>query len=159
MNSFISDDIRKYIDLRISAAKLNIASRLSVICRNIISIIVILFLIIIILAFGGLVLMHYLDDSLGEPWGALVTIGVFVLLLILAVRMRDQMFKRMVNRAFTNAMQVKSDDIDKDIKQLESDIDKAESHLDAKYNNIVFGISMGAAIVSKIVDILKSGKK
>lgn len=156
MNSSITDEIKKYIDLRISAVKLQIASRLSNICGSLVSVLVILFLVIVIIAFVGIVLMQYLNGLLGEPWGALIVLGIFVVLLVIAIMMRKTFMKRIMDNIFLNALNVDSEDLDADLTSVDSDIKASEAHFAEQCNSVVNGIAVGAAIVGKIVDALKS---
>lgn len=156
MNSSITDEIKNYIDLRISAVKLQIASKLSSACGNIISLLVILFLVIVILALVGIVLMQYLDDLLGEPWGALIVLGMFVVLLVIAILMRKTFLKKVMDNIFSNALNVGSENLDADMASIDAAIKASESQFAEQCSSVVNGIAVGASIVEKIVEALKS---
>lgn len=96
----LTEEVRRYADLRIDEAKLKATRGLSTALGQTLAYLLIISVAILALGLLGYALLQWLNALLGAPWGTLIVAGVFLLILVVLLANRQRLFRDAFVRFF-----------------------------------------------------------
>ena len=90
----LADDGRQYLDREFKLMKFNLASRLGQLVGLLILAVVVTMLCMLMLVFAGICVAGWLSTYMASYWAYLIVIGVYVLLVVLLIALRNVLLIR-----------------------------------------------------------------
>jgi len=98
-------DVRKYIDNRVSVAKLNVAEKVSQVLSGIIAIVVVAVMFVFFLVFAGVALACAIASWTGEYyWGFLIVSGMYLLIALFISMAKERIIRLPILNALLNQL-------------------------------------------------------
>lgn len=96
----MTDDLKKYTDLKIDEIKLKAVRGFSDFFSRLSTCFVILIVGVMFLGLLSYALLRWLDTLIGEPWGTLCVAGLLLILLVILIACRKSLFRDRYVRLF-----------------------------------------------------------
>lgn len=95
------DRIKNLLLLKLEYTKLTLAEKLTVLMSMAALFMVGLFILVIVIFFLSVALSQWLGSELGTAWGSLIVAGIYVVLLLVLVALRRQIFLNPIAKFIT----------------------------------------------------------
>lgn len=118
-------ETRDYVDLRLKEGKLKLSKVVCKALSMVLSMLLIVGVFVIVLGLGAYALLHWLNTAVGAPWGTLIVLGFFLIVLVVLWFFRKKLFHNLFVRMF----------VDDDSIRNSNDLDKAIMLVDTKVEN------------------------
>ena len=137
---------KEYIDLRLSNARLRGVKGVSGVLSLFLTAIFFTGVLVIVLALATCVLAQWLNRLLGVPWGTLIVLGFFIILLVILWIFRRKLFRNFFIRVLAGDEGIHSQkDLDEELARNKSDIDAMESEAVSEYYAFKSTVSQAGA--------------
>ena len=137
-------ETREYVDLRLNQAKLK-ASK--VLCRSlsmVLSMFLVVGVLLIVLGLVAYALLYWLNSAVGAPWGTLIVLCFFLIVLAVLWIFRKKLFSNMFVKFFTDDDSIRtSEDLDRAICLVDSRVE--DHHRESKESLSGFKTAFSAA--------------
>ena len=127
--------VKEYIDLRLSEFKLKGTRGASQVLSLLLSLFLVIIVIAIVLNLLAYMLVRWLDGVLGFPWGALIVLGAFLVLLAVLWFCRKRVFKNVFIRSLADNPSITTEnDLDIELGRVKSGIMAYEDNVKQEVN-------------------------
>lgn len=96
----LSDATQQYIDMRVDSAKLHIVEKLSIMCNEVLSYVVVSLLVVMALFFMLIAAVAFLAPIIGFVYSVLSVAGLLVIIAIVLFFMRKKLFLNVMVKCF-----------------------------------------------------------
>lgn len=158
--------VKEYIDLRLSDFKLKGTRGVSKVLSLLLSMFLVVIVMAIVLNLLAYLLVRWLDGLLGFPWGALIVIGVFIVILSVLWLCRKKLFKNVFIRSIIDDPSISTEkDLDAELGRVNAGISQFEENTRQEVNSFIEtkkAVGLGFKVAGIIFNFLRSraaGKK
>ncbi len=106
----IARDAKRYADIRTDQFKLHATRGLATALGQVLSYLLIFVVLSIVLGLFAFLQLQWLNHLVGSPWGTMIVLGFFLLVLAILIVLRKKLFHNLFVRLFINVFYGSDDD-------------------------------------------------
>lgn len=152
--------VKEYIDLRLSEFKLKGTRGASQVLSLLLSMFLVIIVLAVVLNLFAYLMVRWLDGALGFPWGALIVIGFFLVVLGVLWYFRKKIFKNVFIRSIIEDPCINTEnDLDVELGRVKSGIMQYEENTRQEVNAFMEtrkAVGVGFKVAGIILKYLRS---
>ena len=152
--------VKEYVDLRLSEFKLKGTRGASKVLSLLLSMFLVIIVIAIVLNLLAYMLVRWLDGVLGFPWGVLIVLGVFLVLLAVLWFFRKGIFKNVFIRSLAGNPSISTEnDLDMELGRVKSGIMEYEENVRQEANAFMEtrkAVGVGFRLAGLLLNFIRS---
>ncbi len=98
----LARDARRYADIRVDQFKLHATRGLATALGQVLSYLLIFAVLSIVLGLFAFLQLQWLNQLVGSPWGTVIVLGFFLVVLAILIAMRKKLFHNLFVKLFIN---------------------------------------------------------
>jgi uncharacterized membrane-anchored protein len=98
----LARDARRYADIRVDQFKLHATRGLATALGQVLSYLLIFAVLSIVLGLFAFLQLQWLNQVVGSPWGTVIVLGFFLVVLAVLIAMRKKLFHNLFVKLFIN---------------------------------------------------------